>query len=182
MHSNDAENRPEEIQIPVEVADNEPETDEKHKQEDTPGSEDYLSHLQRLQAEFANYKRRTEKEKESLAAFVKGNLITQLLPVLDDFNLLIQHHPDSDCPVDAVKMILQKLNKILTDEGLETIEALHQPFDPDIHEALAVGEVEDETADGSVLEEWQKGYRFHGNLLRPSRVKVARFKKEDKAS
>jgi molecular chaperone GrpE len=140
-----------------------------------------LEKLQRLQAEFVNYRRRTEKEKESLADYVKGDLITRLLPVLDDLDLLSQHAENEKCPVEAIQLIIQKMKKILYDEGLETIDAVTHPFDPDIHEALAVEHVNDPDQEGLVVEEWQKGYRFRGNLLRPSRVKVAKIKKDNES-
>jgi molecular chaperone GrpE len=130
--------------------------------------------LQRLQAEFLNYKRRVEREKEEIGSFARGNLIRSILPVLDDLGRLIDHHGDDDSvAVESVQLILQKFNKILTDEGLEVIESCDAEFDPEIHEALSVEAVPIEK-DGKILEEWEKGYRYHGRLLRPSRVKVGK--------
>ena len=140
-----------------------------------------LERLQRLQAEFVNYRRRTEKEKESLADYVEGDLIARLLPVLDDLDLLSQHAENEQCPVEAVRLIIRKMNKILYDEGLEAIDAVSRPFDPENHEAVAVEPVTDPAQEGIIVEEWQKGYRFRGNLLRPSRVKVAKIKKDEES-
>ncbi|MBN2105567.1 nucleotide exchange factor GrpE [bacterium] len=162
------------ISIPIEGGESEQSADRSDEKEP---KEIYVEQLQRLQAEFANYRRRTEKEKESLSTFIKGNFIAQLLPILDDLDLLVKHHEeDHQCPIEAIQLIIQKLKKILFDEGLESIDALDQTFNPDIHEAIAVEEVEEPKKDGVVLEEWQKGYQFHGSLLRPSRVKVAKLK------
>lgn len=130
--------------------------------------------LQRLQAEFLNYKRRVEKEKEEIGSYARGNLIRTILPVLDDLGRLIDHHGDDETvAVESVRLILQKFNKILIDEGLEVIESGDAEFDPAIHEALSVETVSVEK-DGKILEEWEKGYRYHGRLLRPSRVKVGK--------
>ena len=167
--------------ISIPINDEQTET-EIEKKEEKESSEVYVEHLQRLQAEFTNYKKRTEKEKESLSAFIKGNLIAHLLPVLDDLDLLVMHHQeDHQCPVEAIQMITQKMKKILSNEGLESIEALDRIFNPDIHEAIAVEEVEDPQQEGVILEEWQKGYQFHGNLLRASRVKVAKLKSAEES-
>jgi len=175
MDSKDAEKNRDTISIPIEGAE---ENGESRTSEQTKESaEQYIDQLQRLQAEFSNYRRRTDKEKESLSTYVKGNLITRLLPVLDDFDLLVQHHEeDQQCPAEAIQIIVQKMKKILSDEGLETIDALNEDFNPEIHEAIAVEEIADPEKEGTILEEWQKGYCFHGNLLRPSRVKVAKLK------
>ena len=137
---------------------------------------DYLDQLQRLQAEFTNFRKRTEKEKENLANFVRGNFIQSLLPVMDDLDLMIQHHQkDKAIPFDGIELIVQKFHKVLTDQGLETVEALGEVFNPEMHEALAVEETDEADADDIIIEEWQKGYKFHEQLIRPSRVKVNRY-------
>jgi len=171
---NDKEKEPEINIIPVETDEPDHSSEEDIK---TESAESYIEQLQRLQADFINYKRRTEKEMNSLSIFVKGNLIQSLLPVIDDMDLLIQHHQhDHQCPVEAVQMIIQKLKKVLIDEGLETIDVTGQSFDPIIHEAIAVEEVKDPLKENIIVQECQKGYRFHDNLLRPSRVRVAKVK------
>lgn len=133
-----------------------------------------VERLQRLQAEFSNYKKRIDNERKSLFSIAKGDLIMKLLAVLDDFERMVNHQGD-DCrlSMDGVRLIYQNLRKILVDEGLEEIPAKGEKFDPEIHEAVSVETTEAER-DGVVLEEWQKGYRFGGRMLRPSRVKVGR--------
>lgn len=160
-------------EIPVEIVENG--TGEVKKEEEQVEREN-LEKLQRLQAEFVNYKRRTEKEKNSLRDYIEGELIARLLPVMDDLDLLSRHAENGQCPVEAVQLIVQKMKKILNDEGLEAIDAVSYPFDPENHEAVAVEPVSDAAKEGIIVEEWQKGYRFRGNLLRPSRVKVAKIK------
>ncbi|MCK5147411.1 nucleotide exchange factor GrpE [bacterium] len=131
--------------------------------------------LQRLQAEFANYKRRTEKEWEGVFSRSKGDLVVKLLPVLDDFDRLLSHHQeDSHVDSDGVEMIVQKMQKILVDEGLEIINSVGKHFDPERHQAIAIEAVAQDQ-DEVVVEEWQKGYSFCERLLRPSQVKVGRY-------
>ncbi|MBN1780125.1 nucleotide exchange factor GrpE [bacterium] len=174
MNQQETEKEKENLSIPVEGPEDEAENAEITDRDEL---ERTVGQLQRLQADFINYKKRTDKEAASLTRYVKGRFITALLPVLDDMDLLILHHQeDRQCPVDAVQMIVQKLKKIMSDEGLETVSALGEVFDPEIHEAIAVEETPDPGQEGLIVEEWQKGYRFHDQLLRPSRVKVAKAK------
>lgn len=136
---------------------------------------DCADQLKRLQAEFMNYKRRVEKEKDEIGQFSKGNLILSILPVVDDLERLIGHHKNDEmATIESVRLIYQKLVKTLKDEGLETIESTGADFNPECHEALSVEAVE-ENLDHKILEEWQKGYRFKDRLIRPSRVKVGKY-------
>jgi molecular chaperone GrpE (heat shock protein) len=98
-----------------------------------------------------------------------------LLPVLDDFDRMIDHHDeDGSCSLEGIQLIYQKMKKVLLDEKLEQIPSVGEPFNPEYHEAVGV-EVTSEGQDNIILEEWQKGYTFNGRLLRPSRVKVGKF-------
>jgi molecular chaperone GrpE len=170
----------ERIEIPITIGDEEnlrPEFVEENQASvhKVSHEEEYRDQLQRLQAEFLNYKRRVEKEKDEIGSFARGNLIRAVLPVVDDLGRLIDHHGDDETvPVESVRLILQKFNKILADEGLETVESVDAEFDPESHEALDV-KIVPEALDGKIIEEWQKGYRYKGRLLRPSRVKVGKF-------
>jgi molecular chaperone GrpE len=139
---------------------------------------DYLDQLQRLQAEFSNYRKRVEKERETLFSIAKGEIVSKLLTVLDDFERMVDHHQkNGQCSIDGVNLIYQNFKKVLSEEGLEVIPSIGERFDPDFHEAVGVEKTE-EDRDGLVVEEWQKGYRFGGKLLRPSRVKVGRHIQE----
>lgn len=138
----------------------------------------YLEQLQRLQAEFQNYRKRTEKERAETYQLAKGDLILNLLTVLDDLERMSLHHEENGMNGEGVQLILQKMKKILTDEGLEVIETANQPFNPECHEAVGVEETGREQ-DGMVVEEWQKGYKFKERLLRPSRVKVGQYTGKD---
>jgi len=150
------------------IRDREADTDEKSE------SDLFREQLQRLQAEFINYKRRVEKEKEETGSYARGALIESILPVVDDLGRLIDHHAvDESVSVESIRLIIQKLDKILTDEGLEAIESVGSEFNPECHDALSV-DVVSEDNDGKIIEEFQKGYRYRGRLLRPSRVKVGK--------
>lgn len=145
--------------------------DETGKDGDTTG---LVEQLQRLQAEFSNYKRRVEKERESMARFAKSEMASKLLTILDDLERMIDHHQgEGGCSLDGVKLIYSNMKKVLMEEGLEDIPALGEVFNPEVHEAVGV-EVTDEDRDGLVVDEWMKGYRFAGRMLRPSRVKVGK--------
>ena len=172
----------ERIEIPIESEEDLNDQSQNDEEAEAGGSEekgenekhDYLDQLQRLQAEFANYRKRTEKEWSMVFTRAKADMAAKLLQVLDDFDRLTNHHElDETAPMEGVLLIQQKMKKILQDEGVEMIEALDKPFDPEIHEAVSVEET-DEDKDDMVVAEWQKGYKIGDILLRPSRVKVGR--------
>lgn len=134
----------------------------------------YVEQLQRLQAEFANYRKRIEKEKLELSTFYKSELVSALLPIIDDFERMLNHTDDSNNELlTGVRLIFQKLLDILQSQGLKPIVAIGQKFDPTIHEALFV-ERTDNGDDETVIEEWQKGYFFNDRLLRPAQVTVSK--------
>ena len=154
------------VDIPVTIADSHtdsagssPDDIKKDKQEN-----DYLEQLQRLQAEFSNYRKRVEKERSDIYTYAKGDLITLLLPILDDFERMNSHHEESDIDHEGLQLIFQKLQKILFDEGVEIIPTDGEIFNPEYHEAIGVENVDEEN-DGIVCEEWQKGYRYKERLF-----------------
>jgi molecular chaperone GrpE len=141
---------------------------------------EYLDGWQRARAEFANYKKRVEAERELLRQTSNEALLLKLLPVVDDFERAFQTLPEdlSDVPwVDGIKLILRKLQAILDSENVTPIEAIGQPFDPLLHQAVMQEETT-EHPDGHVIEEMQRGYRLGERVLRPSMVKVANNSKE----
>ncbi|MDZ7263129.1 MAG: nucleotide exchange factor GrpE [candidate division KSB1 bacterium] len=134
----------------------------------------YLDQLQRLQAEFSNYRKRIEKEKAELSDFYKSELVSALLPIIDDFERMLNHADDhSNELLTGIRLIFQKLMDILQTQGLKPIVAVGQKFDPAIHEAVLV-EPTDNGTDETVIEEWQRGYFFNDRLIRPARVKVSK--------
>lgn len=151
---------------------------EEEKIQDTPKTEkidetpierniekEQLERLQRLQAEFENFRKRTEKEKMENSINANSNLISQLLKVLDNFDLALKHNKDR-----GVALIYDELKKILEKQGLEAIDA-KGTFNPKIHEAVIKVEGE---KDGVILEELQKGYMLNHKLLRASKVKISK--------
>ncbi len=141
---------------------------------------EYLDGWQRARAEFANYKKRIEAEREELQRASNEALLLKLLPVVDDFERAFQTLPEelADVPwVEGIAMILRKLQAILESENVTPIEAAGQPFNPQWHEAVMQEETT-EHPDGYVIEEMQRGYRLGERVLRPSLVKVASNEKE----
>ncbi len=132
---------------------------------------EYLEMLKRLKAEFDNYRKRTEKEKEELAQYVRGNLIQELLPVLDDFERLLEAETDAEQLKKGAQMIYNNLLSILGKYGLEAFAEKGEAFDPHIHEAVAVTPAGEEH-DGKIVATWQKGYRLRDRVLRPAKVQV----------
>ncbi len=139
-------------------------------------AKDYLDQLLRSRADYANYKRRAEQEKQELIRYGNANLIAQLLPVLDDFERAFQSVPsglDKLTWLDGIALVHRKLHLILEKEGLKPIQANGQKFDPMQHEAIAYEERTD-VEDGTILAEVQKGYKLGDRVLRPTLVRVAR--------
>jgi molecular chaperone GrpE len=136
---------------------------------------EYYARLQRLQAEFDNYRKRTIKEKEDISKYASERLVGAILPVLDNFERAIdsaQTSHDVAAYAQGVEMIFRQLHDVLAKEGLAAIEAVGQAFDPNIHEAILSVESE-EYSENTVVEEVQKGYYLKDRVLRPSMVKVS---------
>lgn len=125
----------------------------------------------RLQAEFDNFRRRTVKEKEELRKNAAGDVLTDLLPVLDNFDRALVHAEDSPM-LEGIVMIHKQLLDILGRAGLEKAGAPGEPFDPKYHDAV-MQEPSDEMESGMILEVLQPGYKFGDKLLRAAMVKVA---------
>jgi molecular chaperone GrpE len=140
-------------------------------------AEKYLANWQRAEADFVNYKRRSEQERAEMASYANASLIKDLLPVLDDFERALDNASDDfDGPawVEGIRLIYRKMKAVLEDKGLSEIEAEGGAFDPNIHQAVMCVEGEE----GKVCEEIQKGYMLRDRLLRPSMVKVGRESSE----
>lgn len=125
----------------------------------------------RMLAEYANYKRRTEQEKESIGAFAKSEILRQLLPSLDNLERAVDA-PDGPDYRKGVDMIVDKLMEELGKLGLSEIPAVGEPFDPEIHHAV-MREDADGVEPDTVTEVFQKGYKYGERVIRPAMVKVA---------
>jgi molecular chaperone GrpE len=125
--------------------------------------------LQRLQAEFANYKRRTESEKAEVADYIKARVVREFLATRDSFDQEQAHRPKTVDPKWAVSIdaIRAQFDKSMSNLGVERFESVGQPFDPHLHEAISM-----EGGDEVVTEELQAGYKLGDTILRHAMVKV----------
>jgi molecular chaperone GrpE len=128
--------------------------------------------LLRGQAEFQNLRRRIEKEKAEWHEYAATGAVGALLPILDDFERALKVETADKDYAKGMQLIYQRLLESLKKLGLEPIVSAGQPFNPHVHHAVDKFETE-KAKDGTVLEEYQKGYNFKGRLLRPAMVKVA---------
>lgn len=136
--------------------------------------EDLKRQLLYSQAEFQNFRRRKEEEQKDLARFANGELIRNLLPILDNFERALQASEQSrnfDALVGGVSGTHKQFSAFLEKSGVRPIEALGKEFDPNFHEAIGHTESDDYPAN-TVGEEVQRGYLLHDRVLRPALVKV----------
>ncbi|AOU01712.1 nucleotide exchange factor GrpE [Bacillus velezensis] len=157
--------------------------------EETAGQEEALQHqidelqglldekenkLLRVQADFENYKRRSRLEMEAAQKYRSQNVVTEILPALDNFERALQVEAESEQTkslLQGMEMVRRQLMDVLEKEGVEAIEAVGQEFDPNLHQAVM--QVEDENFGSNiVIEELQKGYKLKDRVIRPSMVKV----------
>jgi molecular chaperone GrpE len=137
---------------------------------------EYLDGWQRARAEFANYKKRIEKEQEDMIKSANGAFIAKLLPIMDDFERAFQTLPLNLMGMtwlEGIALIQRKLQVVLTQEGVTAIETEGQMFDPTLHQAITHEESE-EHEEGEIIGEVQKGYKMGDKVLRPSLVRVAK--------
>jgi molecular chaperone GrpE len=135
---------------------------------------DYRDHAIRLQAEFENLKKRTDKEQKESRRFAAIGVVKRLLPVIDNFERALGSTPtgsDDDNFRQGFELIYKQLLDELRQEGLSPIGALGEPFDPNLHEAVETCR-DPEHAPNSVVKELLKGYKFMDRLLRPAMVQV----------
>jgi len=130
--------------------------------------------LQRLQADFENDKKRTNKQVSELKKYVEADLIKKLLPILDNFEMALKNTSNKDEFIKGIELIFSSFFQTLEDLGLKKIES-NCKFDPYKHEVLLTQECDKQ--EGTILEELQKGYAFKDIIIRHSKVKVAKAKK-----
>jgi len=141
---------------------------------------EYLEHLQRLQAEFDNYRKRVLREQTRAVELASEPLMRKLLEVLDEFDLALmsgEKQPEYDRFLHGVELVYAKLKDILRQEGLEQIDAQGKPFDPTLHEALMESHPDEDVPTGDepvVVDVLRPGYTLRGQVVRPAGVKVAR--------
>ena len=158
-----------------------PETEKKEKKKSKKDSEiDALKlelaakndQLMRTAAEFDNFKKRTEREKASIAEFAKAGLIKQLLPILDNIDRASVADHDSTDYIKGIEMIIKQFESISTNLGIQEIAKPGDTFDPNFHEAVM--HIEDESLGENVIADvLQKGYKIGDTVIRAAMVKVA---------
>lgn len=146
------------------------------QEEQRKAAEHYDSYLRSV-AELRNYKKRVEQEREQLSREANAELISRLLPILDDLERAFAVLPDEKLLrfswIEGILLIYRRLQAVLEQHGLRPIEAVGKPFDPYLHEAILFEEVPPEQ-DHLVLSELQRGYKLYDRVLRPTLVKVGR--------
>lgn len=130
--------------------------------------EDHTDTLKRLQAEFENYMKRVEKEREMMKSCASESVVSKLLNIMDDFDRAIKAMKEDKT---GIMMIFKNLQKVLEEEGVRPIEATGKRFDPYKHEVIL--KVESEEPEDTVVEELQKGYMLKDKVIRTSKVKIS---------
>ena len=154
------------------------ENDSGHKEltqkleEQSTQCEQLKDQLLRVRADFDNYRKRMAKEMNQVRQTASANLIRALLPAMDNLERALAHTNAEDGFVEGVGMVYKQLQEILATEGLEPVPALHEIFDPNVHDALAT--TPSQTVEsGRIVEEFERGYRLRDMVLRPAKVVVS---------
>ena len=136
---------------------------------------EYLDHLQRLQAEFDNYKKRVDREKAELIKYASAELVSELIDIMENLErgvVSAKGSDDIDSIIKGMEMVSTRLKDILGSRGLRPIEAVGKKFDPHYHEAMMMTPT-DEYPYNTVIEEFQQGYMIKDKVIRYSKVRVS---------
>ncbi len=162
-------------EVPEEVVPVEPPPEERLKALEKELAETKEKYL-RLYAEFENYKKRVQKDKEELLRYGIEPLVQELLTVLDNLEMAVEHAGNEASAkglLQGVELTLKEFRKVLSKHDIAAIEALGKPFDPAYHHAMSQVE-RDDVEDKTVVEEYRKGYVFKDRVIRPALVAVSR--------
>lgn len=178
-----AEEAPETQETPEEKLEQEPEP-EIEKEDELITTKKKLDEMNerylRVQAEYANYRNRTEREKSEIYARAGESIVSNLLEVKDNFERALSSVTEEERELSfyqGIEMVANQFNEILAEKGLQEIEAMGQPFDPNHHQAVM--QMEDENAEPNhVIQVLQKGYQYGDKILRPTMVVVSKQKEE----
>ena len=180
------ENEKDEVEKPegnaLEIKEKEQEkkkAEHKKKLTDKEKIEELTETLQRLQAEFENYRKRVDKEKAEFVKYAKAGLMQRLLPIIDTFEIALKSTKDNEKFAKGMEMVYAQLVSTLQSEGLKPIEAIGKKFDPYLHEVML--KEKSDKDDGFVLEELQKGYMLNDKVLRHSKVKISEKSEKEEA-
>ena len=127
---------------------------------------------QRSQAEFQNYKKRVERDGETMKFTMKGDIVKKILPLLDDLERALQNRPANEPWTNGIELIVRKFQTVLEGEGVKKIEAEGAEFNPNFHEAIS-NEPSEEVESGHVIAVVQNGYMLGERVIRPALVRVA---------
>lgn len=136
---------------------------------------EHIDRIKRIQADFENYKKRVQKEREEIVRLLEDQVLLELIPLYDNFERAFRHftkNNDKDAFIEGVEKIFSQFHELLRRKGIEPIKAIGEPFDPAKHEALIT--VESDGEPNIVLEEFERGYLRNGRVIKPSRVKVSK--------
>lgn len=138
--------------------------------------------LARVNADYYNYRQRTTKERQEIRKRAQEEVITAILPVLDNLDRALEaaHSEDAQNILVGVEMVQRQFVSTLENLGVSVIKAEGETFDPSLHDAAGTEEVEDPELDGKVITQRLKGYRTKERVLRPSQVTVGKHKQEEK--
>ncbi|NMC51787.1 nucleotide exchange factor GrpE [Candidatus Kuenenbacteria bacterium] len=137
--------------------------------------EEYLHGWKRAQADYENLKKTTEKEKLEWVKLANQGILLQLLPIYDHLKLAIKHIPEGEKKTNWVVGIVNiknQLTKFLSEAGVEEIKTVGEKFNPEEHEAVAVSEDNIDNQEEEISEELHPGYKLHGKVLYPAKVKI----------
>ena len=147
----------------------EPSSEGKKHKELSKKNKELTELIQRLQAEFENYKKRVEKELQTAVNKERNSLFNAFLPLLDTFDQALKSHPgDQEC----LQHLHKQITKIFKEQGIEPIQSLNKPFDHNYHEVVL--QQESDKPEKTILEEIQKGYTLKGHVLRHTKVIIAK--------
>lgn len=132
---------------------------------------DLQTKLVRLQADFQNYKKRVEKEKDDLVSIGVVSIANEILPVIDNFERALEHEGDSASFKEGMELIYEGLKNALKAKGIVELKALGEDFNPDFHQAVSMGH-NDEYKENQVIEVLLKGYEYNGKVIRHAMVIV----------
>jgi len=138
-------------------------------------SESYFKQLQYLQADFENYRKQVSKEFENQSKFGNNQIIQYLIEIYEDLKRIIDNSDSNDSSSKVLTLIIKNIESMFKEQSVEIINSIGNPFDPNLHEAIAYTENPD-IDDNVIISETQSGYKIHGQVLRPSKVNVCKNK------
>ena len=150
---------------------------------EAPELKERQEQLLRLRADFENTKKRLEKDKHEAIRFANERLLVEILSIVDNFDRAMTSLSEGHDP-EQVKKGLEiaqtELHQVLESHGVQVVKSVGEVFDPKFHEAVATVEVTGDMKEGMIVDEIQRGYVLNGRLIRPSRVRIAQHKTEDR--